>query len=514
MKQVSFILFRFIFFIIITQLQAQEELQTFQKEYNHTIQSNNDSLQQAFLEQWMKESYRNKNWQIFTISNKRHRILTERLKDSSAYAKNLFYTGRYFEKIKELRLDSAYYYYQRSSRIYKKLQDSTYAGRLLLNIAILEKNIALYKTSETTSFEALSFLPKKDRNITGIYNNLGIVYDNLEDSINAIKYHLRALDIKQKRRASQLSIIVSLNNIGKSYKSFGVYDKAVHYFKQGLSYDSLLLEKLNIKAILLDNYGHALFKKGDTLNGYAFMDEALIIRKDRQYWDGIVISNMHLSEYFITQQDTAKAIKYVEQAKVLSKKTKNFRDYEKVLDILSKLHTGEKVKNYHIQYKKIRDSLETIDRLNKEQFARIKFEVGEKDMILKKQNQNLITRGYIIIAFVILIIILLGIYLKVQYAKGQRIKLFEAGFRNYLITKYGLTNHNIVFWELWVTGLDQSHMAEKLFISIDAVKSRGKSLRSKINQIQKIEGAFTQSKATTIYNLEKDIFREFEMNKK
>lgn len=456
---------------------------------------------QKELENCIKKSFRKNDWKTFNKCRKEHKKLVKRISDSSAYAKNLFYTARYFEKRQQPNLDSAYYNYLNSTNIYKKLQDSSNIGKLLLNIAILQKNVYNYRISESISFEAINYLESGGNNekIADVFNNLGLVYNELKDTLGSFEYHIRALNLRTEPKG----VIRSLNNIGKAYKNFNQYDKAIQRFKEALLHETYLDKHPKIKATLIDNYGHALFKNGDIEQGYNLMKQALEIRHKERDLDGIAINNLHVSEYYTLNGDTLTALQYVEKAKTIAKKTKNYRDYKDALNVLSNLDNGKKSKEYHNRYKFIDDSLALVANNHRRRFERIKFEVEEKE----KQHKRLIKN--FIIFFIVVLLVGCSFYISKIRKKQKLAKAFAKGFRNYLIKKYNLSPENIDFWELWVTGLDQTQLAEQLFISVDAVKSRRKSLKKKIDVIQTIDGNFTQTKAIHIYNLEKDIFRNF-----
>lgn len=336
-----------------------------------------------------------------------------------------------------------------------------------------------------------------------VFNNLGLLYNQLDDTINALKYHNKSLNLKRQRGDETTEIVASLNNIGKIYKDHHQYTKALKLYKKGLdSYDNLKND-LESKATLLDNYGYCLFKTGKQDEGLQLMNQALSIRENHSFFSGIAVNNIHLSIYYAETNDTLTAIQYAEKAKVVSKKVKDNGDYKIALDLLSKLHNGNTSKAYQDKYNRFRDSLDIAQRNQREDFARIRYEFEEKNNYLIKVIAVITTTG------IIALIVLFGLFLFRKRKKQGLAKAFAKGFRNYLIKKYNLSPENIDFWELWVTGLDQTQLAEQLFISIDAVKSRRKSLKKKIDVIQAIDGNFTQTKAIHIYNLEKDIFRNF-----
>ena len=86
------------------------------------------------------------------------------------------------------------------------------------------------------------------------------------------------------------------------------------------------------------------------------------------------------------------------------------------------------------------------------------------------------------------------------------------GFEPYLKEKYNLTNHNLEFWKIWVSAPDQQSIADQLYITINAVKSRRKSLREKIEKVISLEGKFNRAHAINIYNQELDFYQKNQKN--
>ena len=63
-------------------------------------------------------------------------------------------------------------------------------------------------------------------NIGATLNNIGLLMDQKGDSVKALDYHLQALDIKRKSKATVTSLIYSLSNVANAYNALGRYDEA------------------------------------------------------------------------------------------------------------------------------------------------------------------------------------------------------------------------------------------------------------------------------------------------
>lgn len=502
----------------LDSLSEEQKTSKIDSTYLLAVRNSDNLLKNKALTDYVKFYYRTKDWKKF------HQYRTEQLKlslkinDSASYAKALEYSGAYF--MHKNIPDSAYYYYHKSFRVYDLLCDSLSAGKALLNNAIIQKNVADYIGSESTSFKALSYLlpTKNERRISSVYNNLGIVYNQLGNFENTIKYHQRALDLRKNILDSQLYTLHSLNNIGKAYADKEDYDMAINYYKQILDSTSILKNNKVFYAVVLDNHTYARFKMGDLKNIERSFKEALSIREEVDETDGIIISCIHLAEYYKEQGDLTLALEYAKRAEKLSDSIRNYRDFLASLELMSSIYETDEAKIVFKKYLHINDSLEQQARSYKDQFARIRFETEEKENIIRDQNENILiqknkiqSRQFIIIILIAVLLLIILVFRAKSFYKKRKQKQLEQelmkGFEPYLKEKYNLTNHNIEFWKLWITAIDQQTLAKKLFITVNSVKSRRKSLREKIEKVTPIEGKFDKPRAIILYNHERDFYK-------
>lgn len=493
-------------------LPINEKISIVDSIYYFSVHTENDILKSEALKQYIKLYYHKKDWDLFNKYRREHLRLTNQLNDSIAQAKTLEYSGYYY-KIHH-QIDSAYYFYYKGYKIYSKLQDSLRAGKVLINLAILQKNTHDYVGSEATSFQALNYLESSDNKIriSSLYNNLGIIYEQLNDKDNAIKYHTKALVLRKQIKGNTREQLHSYNNLGVVYMRNSNYDKAIKYFKKALVYDSILQNDRLLKSYIIDNYTYSLFKKGETYNILNSLLETLSIRDEENDLDGIVINCIHLAEYYNEVGDKKTALVYAKRAEEISETIQNYHDYLKSIEVLSSLQDSKEAKDTHFKkYIVIRDSLDKVARYYKEHFARIRFETDEKEQIIRKQEGEIEEKqNTILFVSGVTILIIISIVFFYSYKRRTQQKLRKElmnGFKPYLINKYSLTPENFDFWEILSEGLSQDQISEKLHISIDAIKSRRRSLKSKINKVEKIDGNFDKTKAVILYNQELELYK-------
>lgn len=127
---------------------------------------------------------------------------------------------------------------------------------------------------------------------------------------------------------------------------------------------------------------------------------------------------MHLSEYFASRKDTARALHYSNQALTVSKRTKNFRNVLVALKQLS-LIQPEKASKFSEDYIRINDSLQKAERKMGDKFTRIEYETNE----IKNENSSLeIQNRTLVYVFSIFSLIGLFFYIyKIQKAKNREL---------------------------------------------------------------------------------------------
>ena len=493
---------------IIKSIEEAQQLHTVSKKRNI------DSLHSKLLLELVKFSYKKKKWNAF------HQYRLEHLKNKSlkkvlkVNAKILDYSGAFFRH--QNRQDSAYYYYYKAFKSYELLKDSLAAGKMLLNMAIIQKNTKDYTGSQSSSFKALKcFLAVNNkRRVASVYNNLGIVYKHLEDFDGAIKYHSKAYSIRKNLTQNNVLKIHSLNNIGNIYKAKKNYTKAIFYYAKALSNDSLLNKQPKIKAMLLDNFAHAKFLDTQFEELPSLYFKALAIRKTINDVPGQIMSNLHIGTYYKITGKKEIAKKYLEEAKKFSKSIQYPRDEIEVSRTLIALYSDKKGIKIAERIIYLQDSIQKVEKKVKEQFSRVRYETLEKEKKILEQEQRLqknelqISRrtNYLLIclAIILLAILLLSFLWLKKYKKTQK---FKFGFSKYLQEKYGLTPKNLEFWEELIKGHTQEELAALLHLSLNGVKSRRKALFTKIKFANKNAGRFDKTKATLLYKNELDSFK-------
>lgn len=346
--------------------------------------------------------------------------------DSLNIAKQNYIVGEYYRKL--LNTDSAYVYFHKAEKVFKQYNLKYETAITMFGIAVCQTYDKDYTGSETTSFQAIALLESLNqtnsvRQYKGyIYNNLGIVFEQLEEFDKSIKYLNISLDLKKGLKGDYVrSIGNSENNLAKTYLTSGNYNLAIKQFEAMLANKKLVNSNLDIKVLVLGNYAHALdlANKHDRLPGL-YLKALKLSDSINDTYNAIVI-HQHLAEFYHKKGIIDSAKYYAYKAKNLSEFYNN-DDMLKSLLLVSKIEHGEISRKYLLEYIALSDSLYKSEREKRDKFARIKFETEaiEKENIEKEK----VVRFLFSLSVIILIIAVL-IYLFLKQREKNKVLQFK-----------------------------------------------------------------------------------------
>lgn len=346
------------------------------------------------------------------------------IKDSSSLANANYNLGRHY--LAALDVDSAYHYHYEAEKLYKAIGDDWNTAQVLLSIALIQINEKDFTGSELLSFEALTYLDKLPptflytRKKAFVYNNLGMVFHQLDQNDEAIRYHKQALDIKNSLRGDNTATIDrSKSNIANVYRDMGDFEMANFYNEDILKRKKVRKERPGFYALVMDNYAYSLFleKEYDSLPNLYLEALKLCDSAGAEYQK--IIINQRLAEYYnaFEKQDSARFYAY--QAKELSEKYHN-DDLLKSLLILSKVEEDSLAVKYYQDYISLNDSIQKNERARRDKFFRIRYETNkiekEKDKIARERMWLIILLFGVLITFFLIYVILS------QRAKNKELK--------------------------------------------------------------------------------------------
>lgn len=263
--------------------------------------------------------------------------------------------------------------------------------------------------SNKTLFENLQLIKKSDKNLyADLWRNYKAIANNffsLKDYNNSILFEKKAL----KYSNNKLWLInSSFLGIAECYYKLGNYNKALFYFDKILNNrKSISVNPGNFySAKATTEHIKLIINKTNTSPG-VFYEVEDFYSKNLSI-GGRVINQIYLSDYFIMNKDTSKAINAARKAFKISKNDRNPLEIICSLQQLIKVDQKNASKNAQ-EYIRINDSMQIAERRFRNKYAQIVYETNE---ILEQKNkaikQNWIigtTAGVIILVIALLLII-------------------------------------------------------------------------------------------------------------
>lgn len=337
--------------------------------------------------------------------------ISKSINDSLNIAKAEYYLGDYYFSLS--KNDSAYYYYLAAEKKYKKINDKLNLANTKLHKAYILSYEKDFLGSESETIKVLSIAKelKDEYLIYESYANLGSSLSGLGNYEKALEYHQKALlQIKKIEDENYKPLLQAqtLNNIGFVYLSINKFNEASQIFEEGLKINNLKEIQPVLYTSLLDNFAYSRFKINKN-EGLKDFQTALAVRDEIDDVYGKINSRIHLTEYYLSQNDTLKAIQLNSEANKLAKESHYNKEVLITLDFYTKLIPEEGL-SYARDYIKLNDSLQKQERATRNKLARIEFEtdeiISEKETLSNQRKIILIT-SLLIISFGFLLYIIL-----------------------------------------------------------------------------------------------------------
>lgn len=332
-------------------------------------------------------------------------------KDSLNLAKAEYYLGDYYFSLS--KNDSAYYYYLAAEKKYEKKYDKLNLANTKLHKAYILSYEKDFLGSESETIKVLNIAKEINDNILiyESYANLGTSLSGLGNYEKALEYHQKALlQIKKIEDENYKPLLQAqtLNNIGFVYLSINKFNEASQIFAEGLKINNLKDIQPVLYTSLLDNFAYSRFKINKN-EGLTDFQAALKVRDEINDIYGKINSRIHLTEYYLSQNDTLKALQLNSEANKLAKESHYNKEVLVTLDFFTKLIPQEGL-SYAREYIKLNDSLQKQERATRNKLARIEFEtdeiISEKETLSNQRKIILIT-SLLIISFGFLLYVIL-----------------------------------------------------------------------------------------------------------
>jgi signal transduction histidine kinase len=308
--------------------------------------------------------------------------------------------------------DSAFLYF---NRLAENSKDRQQVALSYYNMALLQSNAGDHygaQESLALSLKSLDENRPEDRNyLASDYNELSMACFNLQDFPASLAYSEQAL----KYAVDPNFRHYILNNKGNALQKLKRYDEAVDAYSQVMlltAHDSTE----NAKA--LTNVATTKWLKDPAYNAAPDLHAALAIRLKTQDTWGQNSSYAHLSDFFRKKKPDS-ALVYAQKMLRVAEQLESPDDKLEAIQKLILLSPPAKIKTYYLQYQALNDSIATVRRAAKNQFALIRYGVEKnkaENLTLQKANTE---RTYQL-GLVLLLMVFGATFLYFWYRKRKR----------------------------------------------------------------------------------------------
>ncbi|GAA4278587.1 tetratricopeptide repeat-containing sensor histidine kinase [Aquimarina mytili] len=392
----------------------QQRIKSIDSAYELSINVNIDSLEKKSLS--YKITLHNKAKQYDSVLFYGRVLLAKALntKDTIMLSRANFKIGNYFYKAS--KLDSAYFYLNRSKNYHLSIKEYSNAGKRLLTMATIQHKKGDFIGSEVTSIEALEYLdPELDKkHIASLYNTLAISSNRQNNYNESIYWYNKAIS----ETRNQTDRLIYKNNLATVYSKNNNFEKAIGLLSK-LSIDTLTINRKE-KARIHDNLAYIKWLENKNYNALDELNHNLKIRLSENDFSGQFASYVHLIEYHKNLKQDKIAIQYANNAYETAKKINGAKSKVEALSYLIQLEKNPK--KVAIEYQRLTDSINVARLQAKHQFAKIKYDTeknrekvlelkaqtAEQDLKLAKETSR---RNILILISSILIIIVISVFL-------------------------------------------------------------------------------------------------------
>lgn len=162
---------------------------------------------------------------------------------------------------------------------------------------LVEQDRSNFETALSYYLKALpTFEKQKDqKNLAGIYSDLGRLYNSNKDYKKSINYYLKAVGTAETLRDTSL-IAKTYSNIGTTYERMQEDELAIEFYTKGMELSKVLQDSLKLAQNLL-NIGNVYTKRKEYPKAHAYYIESLTIcqQKDIPYGKLLNYLNMGLN---------------------------------------------------------------------------------------------------------------------------------------------------------------------------------------------------------------------------
>ncbi len=277
---------------------------------------------------------------------------------------------------------------------------------------------------------------EEKRGVAMANNNIGAIYDAQGDYESALYYYQKALEIRQEI-GDKSGISTGYNNIGRIFEAREDYESALSFYKKSLDIKNEIGDK-NDLSLLFNNIASVYSAIKNYEQAYEYYSKALEFSKEIGVKSTEAWSTAGIGEVHLKKKNFKQAYLYSIKAYEIASEIGEVKLLQKCADLISEsssnLELFEEAYNYHVIYKNLSDSIKSEENIREivgleyeykyekeKELAKLekeKREVIHREELLRAKN----IRDLLIIGFVFLaVFMILLFYGFMQRRKANRL---------------------------------------------------------------------------------------------
>ena len=378
-----------------------------------------------------------------------------------------------------------------------------------------------------------------EENYPTILNNLASLYQDLQHYETAIDYYMECVAINKKNKYTS-SLALNYNNLGLSYRLKGDYDSALVYFDRSLEIRKKINDQKGI-SYCYSNLGvvYELLDSMDIALDYYL--KSLEIRREKKIKKGVASALYKAANIYFLKGNISEAKTLAQESFVIARELGFQYEIKESAKILYHIHKRMKAPHealtYYELYVTLHDSLNNIENQNALINSKYQFEYSkralldslEKDKILiqnellyeenaLKESKISVQKLWLLVS-VLSILILLGLIYGIRKTSTAKMEALRAEIKVRLnetlslrdeidalntspkskpvdlnlVLNEKLSNREQEILELLTYGYSNKEIGEKLFVSVNTVKTHILSLYNKLDVKNRTQAAIKGS---------------------
>ncbi len=174
------------------------------------------------------------------------------------------------------------------------------------------------------SLEKLEYLNTKESILlkSKVLNNIGNVYNKLNDNSASLEYYHKVLEIKNTHNLPEKNFILTYLNLGMAYAAIGKLDVSLEYYEECVLLSNEHNDKKSL-ALVYNNLGNHWSFQGEFEKSLNFFQESIALKKSLNYDYGLDTSYYNIAIVLGQMKRFKEANNFLEEALQLAKKNLN-----------------------------------------------------------------------------------------------------------------------------------------------------------------------------------------------